>query len=95
MTTRVIEGLKSNHQLALTYCRADGTNGDLAFPDNPNGSTANIAGVCNDTGRIFGLMPHPERFIDPTHHPRWTREKQGAEGQGMVVFRNAVEFFAS
>ena len=91
----IIDGLKTNHQMALTYCRPDGSNGaDLAFPDNPNGSTANIAGVCSDSGRIFGLMPHPERFIDPTHHPRWTREPQGDEGQGMVVFRNAVEFFA-
>ena len=90
----VMDGLKSNHQLALTYCRADGSNGaDLEFPANPNGSKENVAGVCDDTGRIFGLMPHPERFIDPTHHPRWTREGLKDEGEGLTLFKNAVDYF--
>lgn len=86
----VIDQLRNNNQLALTY--ADG--------ENPNGSTADVAGVCSDSGRIFGLMPHPERFIDATHHPRWTRlhpDQRGGvmeKGQGMAIFDNAVEFFA-
>lgn len=91
----VVDDLKSRHQLALTYCRADGSNGaDLSFPENPNGSKMNVAGVCDQTGRIFGLMPHPERYIDPTHHPRWTREESAKPADGLAVFKNAVDFFA-
>ncbi len=65
----------------------------LPFPFNPNGSQANVAGVCDSSGRVFGLMPHPERFIDPTQHPHWTRLPAACEGQGLQLFRNAVEFF--
>jgi phosphoribosylformylglycinamidine (FGAM) synthase-like amidotransferase family enzyme len=64
------------------------------FPDNPNGAEFNVAGVCDISGRVFGLMPHPERFIDGTQHPRWTREGLQDEGAGMPIFRNAVEYFA-
>ncbi|MEL7500192.1 MAG: phosphoribosylformylglycinamidine synthase I [Planctomycetota bacterium] len=87
----ILNQLQSNHQLALTYTEGGGA-GNGHF--NPNGSVADVAGVCDPTGRIFGLMPHPERHIDPTHHPRWTREGLQAEGDGMVVFRNAVEYFS-
>jgi phosphoribosylformylglycinamidine synthase len=66
----------------------------VPFPWNPNGSDANVAGVCDATGRIFGLMPHPERFIDPTQHPRWTRGEARPEGDGLQLFRNAVQYFA-
>jgi phosphoribosylformylglycinamidine synthase len=55
---------------------------------------ANVAGVCDATGRVFGLMPHPERHIDPTHHPRWTRMPERAAGDGLKLFQNAVEYFA-
>ena len=51
-----------------------------------------IAGICDPTGRIFGLMPHPERHVESTQHPRWTREGLKPEGDGAKVFRNAVEF---
>ena len=54
---------------------------------------ANIAGVCDETGRVFGLMPHPERFVDPTQHPRWTREPAREVGDGLRVFQNAVRYF--
>jgi phosphoribosylformylglycinamidine synthase len=61
---------------------------------NPNGSTANIAGLCDPTGRVLGLMPHPERHLFSTQHPQWTRREQnGDEGEGMRLFRNAVEYF--
>jgi phosphoribosylformylglycinamidine synthase subunit PurQ / glutaminase len=62
------------------------------YPANPNGSEQAIAGVCDPTGRIFGLMPHPERYIDPWHHPRWTRQRarRTGEGDGMRIFRGAV-----
>ena len=66
----------------------------LAFPDNPNGSMADVAGVCDPSGRVLGLMPHPERHIDPTQHPRWTRGEAGAVGDGFQVFVNAVGYFA-
>lgn len=66
----------------------------LPFPENPNGSDANVAGVCDSTGRVFGLMPHPERHIDATQHPFWTRRVQQPEhGDGFEMFRNAVEWF--
>jgi phosphoribosylformylglycinamidine synthase subunit PurQ / glutaminase len=61
--------------------------------ENPNGSMADVAGVCDATGRVLGLMPHPERHIDPTQHPRWTRGEAGTVGDGLQVFRNAVAYF--
>ena len=64
----------------------------LPYPTNPNGAQRNTAGVCDETGRVLGLMPHPERHIDPTQHPRWTREKH-ARGDGLAVFENAVRYF--
>jgi phosphoribosylformylglycinamidine synthase I len=89
--------LKARRQLCLRYSRADGTTGSetLPFPENPNGADENVAGICDASGRIFGLMPHPERYLDATQHPSWTREKELPEnGQGLQVFQNAVEYFA-
>ena len=65
----------------------------VAYPDNPNGSLGDVAGVCDATGRVCGLMPHPERHIDPTQHPRWTRGPLPAAGDGLRVFQNAVGYF--
>tara|TARA_B100000029_G_scaffold516796_1_gene634391 strand:- start:31891 stop:32697 length:807 start_codon:yes stop_codon:yes gene_type:complete len=64
---------------------------DPIYPWSPNGSVDNIAGLCDTTGRIFGLMPHPERYTAPTHHPRWTREGC-REPDGLYIFRNAVNY---
>jgi phosphoribosylformylglycinamidine synthase len=61
------------------------------YPANPNGATDAIAGICDGTGRVLGLMPHPERFIDPAQHPRWTRQPI-REGHGLMFFRNAYEY---
>jgi len=71
--------------------------GDIraGYPHNPNGSMNNIAGICDATGRIFALMPHPERFIRWTQHPRWTREPRRDYGDGFRVFLNAVEWAKS
>jgi len=68
--------------------------GDIqaGYPYNPNGSVNNIAGICDATGRIFALMPHPERFIRWTQHPRWTREPHREYGDGFRIFLNAVEW---
>lgn len=62
------------------------------YPDNPNGSEKAIAGICDSTGRIFGLMPHPEAYVTFTQHPRWTREKLSEEGDGLGVFKNAFQY---
>ena len=66
----------------------------LPEPHNPNGSTANIAGLGDPSGRVLGLMPHPERFLHATQHPRWTRLGLSGDGDGLAIFRNAVQYFA-
>ncbi|HOQ91162.1 MAG TPA: phosphoribosylformylglycinamidine synthase subunit PurQ [Candidatus Hydrogenedentes bacterium] len=89
----VLERLKRQGQAALRYVRPDGSPAAGTFPWNPNGSADDIAGICDPSGRIFGLMPHPEAHQDPTNHPLWTRwEYLPAEGPGLRLFRNAVEF---
>ena len=80
-------------QLCLRYTTADGSPAQ-GFPDNPNGAWENVAGVCDSTGRVCGLMPHPERHIDRTQHPRWTRPETGPGGEGLRLFQNAVSYFA-
>ena len=65
----------------------------VPYPACPNGAQLAVAGICDETGRVFGLMPHPERHIDPTQHPRWTRERR-ERGDGLAVFENAVRFFS-
>lgn len=90
------EELKSANQIAVRYCTEAGASGDaeLPFPDNPNGAEWNVAGICDPSGRIFGLMPHPERFLFPTNHPYWTRrESSGPHGDGLKIFQNAVAYF--
>ncbi|SMP40827.1 phosphoribosylformylglycinamidine synthase subunit I [Neorhodopirellula lusitana] len=92
-----MDQLRSEGRLAIRYCDESGAikNETLPFPVNPNGGDANVAGVCDASGRVFGLMPHPERHIDATQHPFWTRRKvQPEHGDGLQMFRNAVEWFA-
>jgi phosphoribosylformylglycinamidine synthase len=94
--TAVLQRLESAGQLVMRYrpLRPDSTTtSPLPFPDNPNGSQLDVAGVCDSTGRVLGIMPHPERHLDPTNHPRWTRGEAGAVGDGLKVFVNAVAFF--
>ena len=62
------------------------------YPGNPNGSANAIAAFCDYTGRIFGLMPHPEAFVHYTQHPRWTREPLDTEGDGLKIFKNAYKY---
>ncbi len=78
----VLDQLEAQGQIALKYC------------DNPNGSQRNIAGICDPTGLIFGLMPHPERFTTATQHPAWTRQPPSFLGEttaGLRYFQNAVD----
>lgn len=86
----VLERLRAQHLLALTYVSADG--GPAIYPDNPNGSIASIAGVCNERGNVLGLMPHPEDHILPIQHPRWMR----GEGShlGLPLFVLGVRYAA-
>jgi phosphoribosylformylglycinamidine synthase len=86
--------LDENGQLVLRYASQSSETGAVEYPDNPNGSQADVAGVCDETGRVLGLMPHPERHIDPTHHPRWTRGEGSNPPDGVAIFRNAVRYFA-
>ncbi|MDR2017887.1 MAG: phosphoribosylformylglycinamidine synthase subunit PurQ [Syntrophobacterales bacterium] len=81
---------KGGH-VALQYIDESGCI-TMAYPHNPNGSVEAIAGICDTTGRIFGLMPHPEAYVTYTQHPRWTREKLEKEGDGLKVFRNAFNY---
>ena len=87
----VLERLRRQGQIVFTYCDSRGQSGD--YPVNPNGSIDSIAGICDTTGRVLGLMPHPERHIISLQHPRWTREGLKKHGDGFAIFLNAVHFF--
>lgn len=86
----VLDTLRNQGQVALRYVDAGGNPGP--FPVNPNGSIDDIAGLCDPTGRILGLMPHPERFVDLTQHPRWTAGRV-ARADGTIFFRQARKYF--
>jgi phosphoribosylformylglycinamidine synthase len=83
-----------NLDVVLRYADGEG-NIRADYPYNPNGSVDNIAGICDSSGRIFALMPHPERFLRWTQHPRWMREANREWGDGFGIFRNAVEWVKS
>jgi phosphoribosylformylglycinamidine synthase I len=99
---QTIKRLIDNNQVVLRYATPDGNPADLKFPFNPNGSLYDIAGICDSTGRIFGLMPHPEAFNHWTNHPDWTRTKEKLKRQektvttdptdGIRIFKNAVTY---
>jgi phosphoribosylformylglycinamidine synthase len=85
------KGLEETGQICLKYVDTQGKPGP--FPINPNGSQGDAAGLCDATGRVLGLMPHPERHVLPTQHPQWTRNGLAAEGEGLRLFKNAVGYF--
>lgn len=97
-----IDRLFKNNQVVMQYADHDGRQAQGRWPLNPNGSLEDIAGICDPTGRIFGLMPHPEAFNHFTNHPEWTRRKETIirqgntavpeEGEGIKIFRNAVDY---
>ncbi len=91
----VLEELRERRQIALTYFDPEqpshpSTTEPLPYPWNPNGSVANIAGICDPSGRILGLMPHPERNLAAWNHPQWTRLAPRAEGEGLSFYRRMV-----
>ncbi|MCK9462330.1 MAG: phosphoribosylformylglycinamidine synthase subunit PurQ [Proteobacteria bacterium] len=87
----VMERIRSARQAPLCYVDPATGAPTEAYPLNPNGSPHGIAALTDPTGRLLGLMPHPEAFLHRTNHPRWTREERPEEGDGLALFRNAVE----
>ena len=86
---KILKNIIDNGQVVFQYCDKQGQLS--GYPDNPNGSIEHIAGICDESGRIFGLMPHPERFVFKTQHPRWTREEILIP-DGLKIFNNAVKY---
>ena len=87
-----LEKLEQAGQVAVRYVGPDGRPG-AGYPWNPNGSVGDVAGLCDPTGRILGLMPHPERHLLPWHHPQWTRLGAQEAGDGLRVFQRGVAYF--
>ncbi|MDI7260483.1 MAG: phosphoribosylformylglycinamidine synthase subunit PurQ [Thermodesulfobacteriota bacterium] len=88
----VLRELKKKELIALQYCAESFKESVMDYPLNPNGSIDAIAGVCDETGRLMGMMPHPEAYLHRTNHPRWTREELPEEGMGVSFFRNGVQY---
>ena len=96
----VIDRLMADDLMVMRYANREGDAAGGRFPDNPNGSVRDIAGICDPTGRVFGLMPHPEAYHHPTNHPDWTRNRprRGATAPppdkplGTRLLENAVHY---
>jgi phosphoribosylformylglycinamidine synthase len=84
-----LERLKSEGHVAFKYVDENGEEGP--YPVNPNGSMESIAGLTDATGRVLGLMPHPERFVRTNQHPRWSRLREKKDGDGIIIFNNAMK----
>jgi phosphoribosylformylglycinamidine synthase len=85
-----LDKLKSEGYIAFKYVDRSGKEG--SYPINPNGSVDSIAGLTDSTGRVLGLMPHPERHVRHTQHPQWSRLKNKGEADGTTIFTNAVNY---
>lgn len=91
VTPETVKTLEENKQIAFRYSSFEGN--APVYPENPNGSISDIAGVTDQTGRILGLMPHPERHFFFTQHPFWTRlSMNGQYGHGAKIFENGVQY---
>lgn len=102
----MLSALSDNNQIAVRYIDPNDSNYDpdqvLPFPKSPNGSMMNIAGITDKTGLVFGLMPHPEAIYAQWLHPDYSRGDAPVtasdiswEGEGLQIFRNAVEYVIS
>jgi phosphoribosylformylglycinamidine synthase subunit PurQ / glutaminase len=87
-----VASLVGAHLAAVRYTSPDNFEPAMEYPCNPNGSQQAIAGLCDPSGRVFGMMPHPECFVHRTNHPRWTRENLPEEGDGLAIFKNAASY---
>jgi phosphoribosylformylglycinamidine synthase I len=100
----ILSTLQKNGQIALQYALPTGSLAGGSFPHNPNGSALDIAGICDATGLVLGLMPHPEAHISPLQHPAWTHDKETYRRQGLpyplegraglTIFKNAVQYLS-
>lgn len=88
-TKEDLERLETTDRVVFRYLSPEG--GEAAYPHNPNGSVNGIAGICDITGQVLGLMPHPERFVRSRQHPRHFRDRSRAVGDGLRIFENAVK----
>lgn len=98
----VLSRLRDSGQVVTRYATPEGEAAGGQFPENPNGSLDDIAGICDSSGHIFGLMPHPEAHNHCSNHPDWTFRREQLkrkgeslpeEGDGIAIFRNAVRYF--
>jgi phosphoribosylformylglycinamidine synthase subunit PurQ / glutaminase len=92
MDEQVLDRIEEKRLAVLKYSGADYAAPTMEFPLNPNGAQRAIAGLCDESGRLMGLMPHPEAFVHRTNHPRWTREELPEEGDGLILFKNAASY---
>lgn len=90
--------LSEQHQIVARYLGPDGAPTEV-WPANPNGSAGAVAGICDPSGRLFGLMPHPDAFLYPFHHPDWPRRRAlgtaPSRGEGLAIFQNGVDAAAA
>ena len=97
-TGEIGERLESGSLIAARYLGPDDRPTE-EWPDNPNGSPAGVAGICDPSGRLFGMMPHPDAYLYPFQHPLWSRRKIDGdlpvEGEGLAIFRNGVDAAAA
>ncbi len=87
-----LQRIEQEHLAVFKYSGSDYDAATMEFPANPNGAQNAIAGICDPTGRLMGLMPHPEAFVHYTQHPRWTREELPEAGDGLILYKNAAEY---
>ncbi|MFP4142199.1 MAG: phosphoribosylformylglycinamidine synthase subunit PurQ [Thermoplasmata archaeon] len=86
-----LESMEKQDQIVFRYTRPDGSKPE--YPWNPNGSLDDIAGICNPEGNVLGLMPHPERVVNPYTNPDWTRDDGRRDrGDGKALFESALEY---
>jgi phosphoribosylformylglycinamidine synthase I len=90
MDPRFIEKLIDNDQIVFRYVKDDGSKAE--YPWNPNGSESDIAGICNPSGNVMGMMPHPERAMTRFTHPDWTRGYSSQDGDGVMIFESVVRY---
>jgi phosphoribosylformylglycinamidine synthase len=86
----ILQRMRQSGQIVFQYC--DEAARLAGYPYNPNGSQDDIAGICDETGRVFGLMPHPERHLGCKQHPRWKKAGTRESGDGLQIFKNGVEY---
>jgi phosphoribosylformylglycinamidine synthase len=90
---QTLDRIEEKELHVFKYVNADGS--EAEYPANPNGALRGIAGLCDDTGHLYGMMPHPEAYLFKTNHPRWTREEVPEIGMGRKIFENALDYCRS